>query len=112
MSLVTPFTLSQGEKADALDMWLGRRARTCGPGDAPHVARTDGPDGPDPPDGPDVPDMSPARRTRGPTGRSCGPAPTARTCGPDAARIMASARVDMFTLARRGGLDGCRLKKC
>ena len=81
------------------DMWPGRgrpghvartartcvaRARTCGP--ARHVART--------------------ARTRPGRTRTCGPD------GPDAARIMASARVDMFTLAGRGGLDGCRLKKC
>ena len=66
-------------------------------------------------DGPDGPDPRTARMSR-----TCRPhtghvARTARTCGPDgpdAARIMASARVDMFTLAKRGGLDGCRLKKC
>ena len=69
-------------------MWPGR------PG---HVA----PDGPDmwPGHGaPDSPDMGP--------GQPGHVARTARTCGPDgpdAARIMASARVDMFALGGRGG---------
>ena len=74
---------------------VARTARTCGPdgpdmwprrpGHVARTARTYGPDGPD---------MRPGHAAR--TARTCGPD------GPDAARIMASAGVDMFTSAGRG----------